>query len=113
MSAPSEDAPGVGPAGEEQGPGGHCQARPLHHQQERAEVDVESEIRKSMCCSAGDVFQLSTEAINQEQNSSIRSKIKCSKMLNFRNHFIHNPISKVHQSLQDKVIWIRREEFTF
>ena len=57
MSAPSEDAPCVGPAGEEQGPGGHGEARPLHHQQERAEVDVESEIRKSMCCSAADVFQ--------------------------------------------------------
>ena len=66
MSAPSEDAPGVGPAGEEQGPGGHSEAGPLHHQQERAEVDVESEIRKSMCRSAADVFQ---------PRQSIRSKI--------------------------------------
>ena len=66
MSEPSEDAPGVGPAGEEQSPGGHCEARPLHHQQERAEVDVESEIRKSMCCSAADVLQ---------SRQSIKSKI--------------------------------------
>ena len=66
MSEPSEDAPGVGPAGEEQGPGGHCEASPLHHQQERAEVDVESEIRKSIRCSVGDVFQ---------PRQSIKSKI--------------------------------------